>query len=89
MQKNNFMNQPVNYYTVFIITRISITCEYSELMGRQLHLLFILSDTQPCLETLRELLSHRITYDRQRHVFEDSKPATFLTACTTPGYNGR
>lgn len=44
--------------------------------------------TQPCLEALREMMSHNITYDRQRHVFQDAKPATFLSACSTPGFSG-
>ncbi|XP_067931166.1 dynein axonemal heavy chain 6-like [Watersipora subatra] len=46
------------------------------------------SAMQPCLEALREVTAHKITYDRKRFVFEDTKPATFIMACASPGHAG-
>lgn len=47
-----------------------------------------IAGSQPCLEALREMLSLKVTYDRKRHTQVDTKPATFLAACTTPGQPG-
>lgn len=48
-----------------------------------------IAEIQPCLESLREMLSMKLTYNRQRNVIENAKPAVFLAASTTPGCIGQ